>query len=93
MDLILKRQDGDSSVLVEVKKVSTQSRVSVETVRKLLSAVSTVGASLGVLVATGGFTPAALALSASAPILLCTLEELLAAKSEKELLSSEGSER
>jgi Restriction endonuclease len=62
-------------------------------VRKLLSAVSFLGASSGVLVSTSGFTAAALALAAGTPIVLRTLEEVLAAKSVSELLDPNKSGR
>jgi hypothetical protein len=88
VDFAFKSQEDKEPVLVEVKKLSRQSRVSVEAVRRLLSAVSASGAPLGMLVATSGYTTAALALAAGTPILLRTLEEILAAKSEKELLQS-----
>lgn len=91
VDFVIKSEKDRELVLVEVKKLNRQSRVSVETVRRLLSAVSTVGAPLGMLVATSGYTAAALALAAGAPILLRTLEEILAAKSQKELLESKPS--
>jgi HJR/Mrr/RecB family endonuclease len=79
-------QKDNERVAVEVKKLSKQSRVSVETVRRLLSAVHVAGGSLGILVATSGYTAAALGLAAGTPILLLTLEEILAAKSNKDLL-------
>jgi HJR/Mrr/RecB family endonuclease len=85
-DFVIESPKSKELVLVEVKKLSRQSRVSVETVRRLLSAVSTAHAPLGLLVATSGYTAAAIALAAGTPILLRTLEEILAAKSEKELL-------
>ncbi len=89
VDFAFESHKNRELILVEVKKLSRQSRVSVETVRKLLSAVSAVGARLGMLVATTDYTSAALALAAGTPILLRTLKEILAAKSEKELLESE----
>lgn len=79
-------QKGDDLVPVEVKKLSRQSRVSVEAVRQLLSAVSVLGASAGLFVTTTGFTSAALALASGTPIVLRTLEEILAMNSEEELL-------
>jgi hypothetical protein len=88
-DFILKAKDEQELVVVEVKKLSRQSRVSVETVRQLLGAVTGVaGASLGMLVSTSGFTAAAFALAAGTPLILRTLEEVLAAKSEKDLFKS-----
>jgi HJR/Mrr/RecB family endonuclease len=75
-------------VVVEVKKLSRQSRVSVEAVRQLLSAVTTIGAHTGILVTTAGFTPAAVALATGTPVLLRTIEQLVKARSGKELFHS-----
>ena len=86
VDLVATPQSSETRIVFEIKKLSAQSRVSVESVRRLGSAVANAHASLGVLVATGGFTPAALALASGGPILLRTLEELLAANSDNELL-------
>jgi hypothetical protein len=88
VDFLITPQKDSGLVFVQVKKLNKQSRVSVETVRRFLSAVSgaAVSASVGMLVASSGYTAAALALAAGSPILLRTLEEVLAAKSEKELL-------
>ena len=91
VDLVITSQRDKKVVLVEVKKLSRQSRVSVEAVRKLLGAVSLMSAPLGMLQATSGFTAAALALAAGTPIVLRTLEEVLAAKSESELLATKQS--
>lgn len=88
VDFTIRSKKDRELVLVEVKKLSRQSRVSVEAVRQLLSAVSGLGASVGMLVAPSGFTAAALALAAGTPLLLRTLEEVLAAKSERELLDA-----
>jgi len=85
-DFAIKSDAGREVALVEVKKLSRQSRVPVEAVRNLLSAVSRTGVSRGLLVSTAGYTAAALALAEGAPILLRTLQDVLAAKSLKELL-------
>lgn len=87
-DFLFESNTEREPVVVEVKKLSRQSRVSVETVRRFMSVISAVGASLGVLVAASGYTAAALALAVGSPIVLRTLEEVLAAKSEKELLEA-----
>lgn len=88
IDFAIRSSDKRDLVLVEVKKLSRQSRVSVESVRKLLNVVSGWGATVGILVAPAGFTAAALALAAGTPLLLLTLEEILSAKTEKELLKN-----
>jgi hypothetical protein len=86
---IVARAPGDGQVLlVEVKKLSKQSRVSVDAVRRLLGAVSLATGAVGVLVSTSGFTASAAALAAGAPIVLRTLEEILAARSKRDLLQS-----
>jgi HJR/Mrr/RecB family endonuclease len=87
VDFAFESQNEKKRVLVEVKKLSRQSRVSVEAVRKFVSAVSTANAPLGILVAASGYTAAASAFAAGTSILLRTLEEILAAKSEKDMLS------
>jgi nucleoside 2-deoxyribosyltransferase len=88
-DLVVETQGGKETVLVELKKMSRESRVSVEAVRRFLNVVTLFGASSGVLVSTSGFTSAAMALAAGTPIVLRTLEELLAAKSNRELFSKQ----
>jgi hypothetical protein len=88
-DLVVRAPGDGQILLIELKKLSKQSRVSVEAVRKFLGVVSqaTPGA-IGVLISTCGFTPAAAAFpsTAGAPIVLRTLDELLAAKSKSELV-------
>jgi HJR/Mrr/RecB family endonuclease len=91
VDFVIKSENESEYgefVLVVVKKLNRQSRVSVETVRRLQFAVSVMDAPMGMLVATSGYTAAALALAAGTPILLRTLDDILAAKSKKELLES-----
>lgn len=85
-DIILTSKKNKDNVLVELKKLSRQSRVSVESVRNLLGVVSNFGAAAGVLISTSGFTASALALAAHTSIILRTLDEVLAARSEEELL-------
>ncbi len=87
IDFSIRSSLSTKRILVQVKKLNRQSRVSVETVRRLLSAVSTFEVPL-ILVATSGYTAAALSLAAGTPVLLRTLDDILAAKSEKELLKS-----
>jgi Restriction endonuclease/TIR domain len=91
-DFAIKSDTGNEVALVEVKKLSRQSRVPVEAVRNLLSAVSRTGVSRGLLVSTAGYTAAALALAEGAPILLRTLKDVLAAKSLHDLLGDRESD-
>jgi len=86
VDLVLTSPTDKKVLLVEVKKLSRQGRVSVDAVRKLLGVLSVAGAPLGMLVSTSGYTAAALALAAGTPVLLRTLEEILAAKSTNDLV-------
>ena len=74
-------------ILVEAKKLSSQSKVSVETVRKLLSAIPVVGATMGILVTTSGYTAAATALAEASSLILHSLKDLLDTKSIEELLN------
>jgi CspA family cold shock protein len=92
VDLVLKPEQGNKLILVQVKKLSRQSRVSVKTVREFLSAVSAAGETQGILITTSEYTAAALALAARTSIVLRTLDEILAADSEKQLLESESND-
>jgi hypothetical protein len=73
-------------ILVEAKKMNRQSLVSVEAVRQLTATIPVVGAVSGILISTSGFTSAASALGAAASVTLRTLDDLLKAKSEEDLL-------
>jgi restriction endonuclease/TIR domain-containing protein len=88
VDLVVRSPEDGQLLLVEVKKLSRQSRVSVEAVRRLLGAVALASGALGVLVSTSGFTGAAMALGAAGPVVLRTLEEILAARSKRDLVES-----
>lgn len=80
----------DKLILVEAKKLSRQSRVSVQHIRNLLGAVSVVGAAAGVLISPAAFTSAAIALAATSmpKLLLLKIEELLKTKNPKELIKT-----
>jgi restriction endonuclease Mrr len=86
VDLIIRESNNKEIVLVELKKLNQQSRVSVDSVRTLWGALSLAGASVGLLISSSGFTQAALALASGSPVILRTLGELLAAKSARDLL-------
>lgn len=86
VDLVIKSERGRDVTFVEVKKVSQQSRVTVEAVRSLLSAVISAGASRGLLVSTAPYTAAATAFAAGGPILLKSFQDVLAARSKEELI-------
>lgn len=83
-DFVIESRKDREIVLVEVKKLNAQGRVSVESVRRLLSALSPQLAPSGMIVSTAGFTAAALALAEETSITLRTLEELLAERSASE---------
>jgi hypothetical protein len=90
-DLVVQPPDGTETILVEVKKLSRHSRVSVDAVRKLLGRVLPLSSStVGMLVSSSGFTSSAVALAAGTPLVLRTLEEVLAAQSSRELVQSTG---
>lgn len=86
VDFALKSPSDGSTILVEVKKLSVQSLVSVDTVRRLQSAVSVVGASWGLLVTSSGYTAAAIAMATDAPILLWTIKDLATVQSSASIL-------
>jgi len=83
IDFTIKSERDATPILVQVKKLSRQSRVSVETVRRLLAAAAVVSPATCMLIATSGFTAAAAALTVGSPILLRTLEDLLAKKPDE----------
>jgi hypothetical protein len=83
IDFTIKAERDAAPILVQVKKLSRQSRVSVETVRRLLTAAAVVSPAKCMLIATSGFTAAAAALTVGSPILLQTLEDLLAKKPDE----------
>jgi Restriction endonuclease. len=87
-DFMIESRRDNQLVVVEVKKLGAQGRVSVDAVRKLLSELSDIDASNALIVATSGFTAAALALAADSQISLRTLEEVLSAKSAAELFGA-----
>jgi restriction system protein len=89
VDLVVRSPEDGQIIFVEVKKLSKQSRVSVESVRRLIGTLSTTyGAATGLLVSTSPFTEAAMALGAAGPVLLKTLSEILAARSKRDLVAS-----
>jgi tetratricopeptide (TPR) repeat protein len=85
VDFVIESPKLRQSVMVEVKKVSAQSRVSVDAVRRFLSTVSSANA-LGMLIATSDYTSAALDFVAGTRVILRTLNEVLDAESEEQVL-------
>jgi hypothetical protein len=88
VDLVLRAPEDSQILYIELKKLSRQSRVSVEAVRDFLAVVSQAAPGvIGILVSTTSFTPAATALAVGSSIVLRTLEELLQAKSKRDLVA------
>lgn len=78
-------KDREDHLIVEVKKMAVQTRVSVDAIRSLVGAVRYWNAKGGLLISASGFTSAATELARSTRVLLCTLDELLNTKSLDEL--------
>jgi signal transduction histidine kinase len=86
-DFSIVSESQSGVILVEVKKMRRQSRVSVEVVKQLLSLIRSTGAIAGLVISTSGYTSSANALAISSSVALRTLDDLFKAKSEEELLS------
>ncbi|HEY4942361.1 MAG TPA: restriction endonuclease [Rhizomicrobium sp.] len=86
VDFVVTAPGSRDRIVVELKKYSRQSRVSVATVSQLAQICTDMGASAGLLVSTSGFTASALARAVGTPIVLKKLEEILDAKSLEEVL-------
>lgn len=77
-DLIIDSElDGGPPTIVEVKRYSRRSLVSVGTVRNLLGSMTAAGAARAILVSSSGFTTAARVAAAEWPVELMTLDDLL----------------
>ena len=88
-DFVIESQKQKGLIMVEAKKMNKQSKISVESVRRLMSAIQLIaGATTGLLISTSGFTSAALALGAASSITMKTLEDILRAKSEKDIIAT-----
>ena len=72
VDLIITSPGNNETILVQIKKLSRQSQVSVQAVRELVGAVSLMDVPLGMLITTSTFTTSALALAAGTPVVLRT---------------------
>ncbi len=73
-------------IMVQIKKMSRQSRVSVEAVRQLLSYMSSAEVETGMIISTSEYTAAARALGMANSIKLITINDLVEAKSYEGLL-------
>jgi len=73
-DLII---DADPLTVVEVKRYSRRSLVSVGAVRRLFGSMTAAGAGRAILISSSGFTKSARAAATEWPIELMTLEDLL----------------
>lgn len=88
-DFVIESPKQKGLIMVEAKKMNKQSKISVESVRRLMSAIQLIaGATAGLLISTSGFTSAALALGAASSITMKTLEDILRAKSEKDIIAT-----
>jgi len=87
-DFVIESPKQKGLIMVEAKKMNKQSKISVETVRRLMSAIPFIGGATGLLISTSGFTSAALALGAASSIAMKTLEDILRAKSEKDIIAT-----
>ena len=81
IDLILSDPATGKVTVVEVKKINSQGRVSVDAVRQLLAHMAVRDVHSGILVSTAGFTSSALAMAAGTGATLVTLNELLSSQS------------
>jgi HJR/Mrr/RecB family endonuclease len=85
IDIVMHSPENGQVLLVAVKKLSKHNRVSVEAVRSLIASVSLTPHAAGLLVATSGFTSAAMALAAGTSVALTSLDQILRAKSKLDL--------
>lgn len=90
-DFMIESPLFNKKILVQAKKLNQQSKVSVETVRKLISAIPFIGATAGLLISTSGYTPAATSLGIASSLVLKSLAEIISMKSDRELLDTKTS--
>jgi len=88
VDIVLNEGSEAGKVLVQVKKLATHNRVSVDAVNRFASAVAAADAR-GMLVASSSFTAAALDLALDTPVALRTLDQVLSAGTAEELLGTD----
>ena len=84
-DFAISSEKSNELISVEVKKLSSLSRVSIETVGELISRIQHTGVSKALLVSTTRLTSAAIELTKHSALKLCTLDELLEAKALEDL--------
>jgi Restriction endonuclease/TIR domain len=87
VDFTLESQSDRRRVIVQVKKLSRQGRVSITAIRELAAAVTSADGGEGMLIATTRFTAAARAIANESGLILRTLEDILRSDSEETLLS------
>ena len=76
-DLVVSERDSNNFYLVECKKTSRQSLVSVSTVHQMVDALSGTGAAGGIVISNVPFTAAARALGAQQQVELLRIQDLL----------------
>jgi nucleoside 2-deoxyribosyltransferase len=88
-DLVLNVPEQSGRILVETKKYSPQSRVSIEHVHRLAEAVQLSGAICGLLISSGEFTASALELShrSGARLRLLSLNQFLNIRAAEDVLA------
>lgn len=87
-DIALRSPRDNQLILVQVKKLSRQSRVSIAQVRELFGAASVMNADIGVLVTSTSFTTGAKALAAEVrrpKLTLVTMDRLLGSSNVQDL--------
>lgn len=87
IDFLVRDPNENLNFLVETKKLTQHAKVSSETVERVASLTSILGATIGLVVASSGFTSSAFALAAKYGVALRTIEDLLKSKSLKDLIS------
>lgn len=84
------KNDQERCIVVEVKRLSGKELVSVDAVGRLIASLASHNASVGIFVSSAGFTSAARQLASLHSVRLLTLQELLAAKSTRDVLTTES---
>jgi restriction system protein len=94
-DIALRSPSENKLILVQVKKLSRQARVSIAQVRELIGAASVMNADVGVLVTSTSFTAGAKALAAEVTrpkLTLVTMDRLLGSRNLQELWTGASAE-
>jgi hypothetical protein len=88
VDFLIPRRGNDPVVMVAVKKLGPQRRVSIaEVQRLLLEVVGSPLPAMGLMITTGAYTSAAMDLAHGAPVALRSLRDVVDARTVDELIS------